>query len=95
MTKLACAFCNMLSVTNGDRELRCAGVDEFLPQIAGTKQYTDDLRVVLFTDESVFIQCGDKMSDWDTLKDMLESAASLKLSGFDLLRADLAEVLNG
>jgi hypothetical protein len=95
MVKLARAFCNMLSVTNGDRELRCAGVEEFIPQIAGTKQYTDDLRVVLFTDESVFIQCGDKMSDWDTLEDMVESAASLKLPGFDLLRADLAEALNG
>jgi hypothetical protein len=81
----------MLSVTNGDRELRCAGVEEFIPQIAGTKQYTDYLRVIVFTDESVFVQCGDKMSDWDTLDDMVESAASLNLPGFDLLRADLVE----
>ncbi len=69
---LADSFCNMLVVTNEDKELRAAGLDEFRSRIAQGFSLSDGC-VLVFSDRSVAVRARDDLASFSCLGDLLMS----------------------
>jgi len=69
---LADSFCNMLVVTNEDKELRAAGLDEFRSRIAQGFSLSDGC-VLVFSDRSVAVRARDDLASFSCLENLLMS----------------------